>query len=92
MGSEMCIRDRIPVAPGFQVAFAERLKKETGILTSAVGLITEAQQAEDILQRGSADLIMIGRESLRDPYFPLKAAAILEDEISWPLQYIRAKK
>ena len=83
---------KIPVAPGFQVAFAERLKKETGILTSAVGLITEAQQAEDILQRGSADLIMIGRESLRDPYFPLKAAAILEDEISWPLQYIRAKK
>ena len=83
---------KIPVAPGFQVAFAERLKKETGILTSAVGLITEAQQAEDILQRGSADLIMIGRESLREPYFPLKAAAILEDEISWPLQYIRAKK
>jgi 2,4-dienoyl-CoA reductase-like NADH-dependent reductase (Old Yellow Enzyme family) len=82
---------KIPVAPGYQVAFAERIKKETGILTSAVGFITEARQAEDILSQGSADLIMIGRESLREPYFPLKAAAALEDEIAWPLQYVRAK-
>ena len=82
---------KIPVAPGYQVAFAERIRKEAGILTSAVGFITEAQQAEDILNQGSSDLIMIGRESLREPYFPLKAAAILGDEITWPVQYIRAK-
>ncbi len=82
---------RIPVGPGFQVAFAEKIKKEAGILTSAVGLITEAKQAEDILRSGSADLILFGRESLREPYFPLKAAAELNDDIIWPLQYVRAK-
>lgn len=82
----------IPVGPGFQVKFAERIRKETGIFTSAVGLITESQQAEDILARGAADLIMVGRESLREPYFPLKAAVELKDEIDWPLQYIRAKR
>jgi 2,4-dienoyl-CoA reductase-like NADH-dependent reductase (Old Yellow Enzyme family) len=82
---------RIPVGRGFQVAFAEKIKKEAGILTSAVGLITEAKQAEDILRSGSADLILFGRESLREPYFPLKAAAELNDDIIWPLQYVRAK-
>jgi 2,4-dienoyl-CoA reductase-like NADH-dependent reductase (Old Yellow Enzyme family) len=82
---------KIPFGPGYQVAFAERIKKDTGILTSAVGLITEAQQAEAILERGEADLILLGRESLREPYFALKAATVLEEEISWPLQYIRAK-
>ncbi|MEI7830070.1 MAG: NADH:flavin oxidoreductase/NADH oxidase [Prolixibacteraceae bacterium] len=82
---------RIPVGPGFQVAFAERIKREAAILTSAVGLITEAKQADEILKSGSADLILFGRESLREPYFPLKAAAELNDEIVWPLQYVRAK-
>jgi len=82
---------KIPVGPGFQVSFAEQIRLETGILTSAVGLITDPHQAEEILQRGAADLIMFGRESLREPYFPLKAAAELKDEINWPLQYIRAK-
>jgi 2,4-dienoyl-CoA reductase-like NADH-dependent reductase (Old Yellow Enzyme family) len=82
---------KIPFEPGYQVAFAERIKKDTGILTSAVGLITEARQAEAILERGEADLILLGRESLREPYFALKAATVLEDDISWPLQYIRAK-
>ncbi len=82
---------KIPLAAGYQVAFAERIKKEAGILTSAVGLITEAMQAEDIVQAGAADLIMFGRESLREPYFPLKASALLGDDIDWPLQYIRAK-
>jgi 2,4-dienoyl-CoA reductase-like NADH-dependent reductase (Old Yellow Enzyme family) len=82
---------KIPVGPGFQVKFAERIRKETGILTSAVGLITDPLQAEEILERGAADLIMFGRESLREPYFPLKAAAELKDEIVWPPQYIRAK-
>jgi 2,4-dienoyl-CoA reductase-like NADH-dependent reductase (Old Yellow Enzyme family) len=82
---------KIPVAPGYQVQFAERIKKETGILTGAVGLITEAQQAEEILQNNKADLIIIARASLRDPYFPLHAAKILGDELSWPVQYERAK-
>lgn len=82
---------KIPIAPGYQVAFAERIKKESGILTGAVGLITDAQQAEDILAKGQADLILIARASLRDPYFGLNAARILNDDIDWPLQYARAK-
>lgn len=82
---------KIPLAPGYQVAFSGQIKREANILTSAVGLITSAQQSEEILQKDAADLIMIGRESLREPYFPLKAASALEDEIAWPSQYIRAK-
>ncbi len=82
---------KIPLGPGYQVPFAERLKKETGILTGSVGLITEAQQAEDILQKGQADMILIARESLRDPYFALNAAKILGDDMAWPLQYLRGK-
>ena len=71
--------------------FAERIKKEARILTGAVGLITEAQQAEDILLNGQADLVIIARESLREPYFALNAAKVLKDDIGWPLQYLRAK-
>lgn len=82
---------KIPIAPGYQVAFAERIRKEASILTGAVGLITDAQQAEDILEKGQADLILIARASLRDPYFGLNAARILNDDIDWPLQYARAK-
>jgi len=82
---------KIPLGPGYQVPFAERIKKETGILTGTVGLITEAQQAEDILEKGQADLILIARASLSDPHFALHAAKILEDNIEWPLQYLRAK-
>lgn len=82
---------KIPVGPGYQVAFAERIKKEANILTGAVGLITEAQQAEDILLKGQADLIIMARASLRDPYFALHAARGLGDDIAWPLQYKRAK-
>lgn len=82
---------KIPLAPGYQVPFAERIRNETGILTGAVGLITEAQQAEDILANDQADLILIARASLRDPYFALNAARALTDEIAWPLQYLRAK-
>lgn len=82
---------QIPLGPGYQVAFAERIKAETGILTGAVGLITGAQQAEDILIKGQADLILIARASLRDPYFSLNAAQLLGDDIEWPLQYKRAK-
>ncbi len=82
---------KVPVGPGYQVTFAERIKRETGILTSAVGLITEAHQAEEILAHEQADLILIARASLRDPYFALNAAHSLGEDISWPLQYKRAK-
>lgn len=81
---------KIPAAPGYQVPFAEEIRK-TGIMTSAVGLITNAAQAESILQKGQADLILLGRELLRNPYFPLNAARELGDEIRWPDQYLRAK-
>lgn len=82
---------KIAVGPGYQVAFAEQVKKEAGILTGAVGLITEAQQAEDILLNGQADMILLARQMLRDPYFPLHAAKALNDNIAWPVQYERAK-
>jgi 2,4-dienoyl-CoA reductase-like NADH-dependent reductase (Old Yellow Enzyme family) len=82
---------KIPFGPGYQVPFAESIKKETGILTGSVGMITEARQAEDILENGMADLILMARESLRDPYFALHAAKVLGDDIAWPLQYQRAK-
>jgi 2,4-dienoyl-CoA reductase-like NADH-dependent reductase (Old Yellow Enzyme family) len=81
----------IPFGPGYQVAFAERIRKEAGIMTGAVGMITEAMQAEDILAKEQADLILIARGSLRDPYFALHAAHTLGDDIAWPLQYLRAK-
>ncbi len=81
----------IPLKPGYQVLFAERIKKETGILTGAVGLITNAQQADAILEKEEADVIFIARESLRDPYFPLHAAQQLSDDYSYPIQYERAK-
>jgi len=87
----LAIHQQIPVFPGYQVQFAEAIKKETGILTGAVGLITEAQQAEDILREKQADLIFLARELLRDPYFPLHAAYQLQEEPEWPLQYERAK-
>jgi 2,4-dienoyl-CoA reductase-like NADH-dependent reductase (Old Yellow Enzyme family) len=82
---------KIELGPGYQVPFAERIKREAQILTAAVGLITTAEQAEEILSSGKADLILFARESLRDPYFPLHAAKKLGDDIAWPLQYERAK-
>ncbi len=82
---------KIPVGPGYQVPFAERIRKETGMLTGAVGLITKPAQAEEILSSGKADLILIARESLRNPNFPLTAAKELGIDISWPVQYVRAK-
>lgn len=82
---------KIPVGPGYQVQFAEQVRKQGGIPTGAVGLITEAQQAEDIVKAGQADLIIIARELLRDPHFPLRAAHQLGYDIKWPVQYERAK-
>lgn len=82
---------KIPTGPGYQVPLAEKIKKETGLLTGAVGLITSAQQAEEILQNGQADLIFLARQSLRDPYFPLHAAKEMGVDVEWPIQYLRAK-
>ena len=82
---------KIPVGPGYQVEFAERIRQEAGILTAAVGMITDAEQAEAILANGQADLILLARAFLRDPYFPLHAAHTLGDDITWPVQYERAK-
>lgn len=83
----------IPVGPGYQVRFAEQIKKEAHILTGAVGMITSAQQAEEILANGQADMIVMARQSLRDPYFSLHAARELGDQIDyWPSQYLRAKE
>ncbi|MFB6340333.1 NADPH dehydrogenase NamA [Saccharicrinis sp. FJH62] len=82
---------KVPVEPGYQVQFADRIKNETGIMTGAVGLITEAAQAEKILDLNKADLILMARESLRNPYFPLIAASEMGEDIEWPVQYQRAK-
>jgi 2,4-dienoyl-CoA reductase-like NADH-dependent reductase (Old Yellow Enzyme family) len=81
----------IPLEPGYQVPFAERIRHESGIATGAVGLITKSTQANEILQQGRADLIFLARELLRDPYWPLRAAHELHQEIVWPAQYERAK-
>ena len=81
---------KIPVSPGYQVQFSEAVHK-TGILTGAVGFITTPSQAELILKEEKADLILLAREFLRNPYFPLMAARELGEDVSWPMQYLRAK-
>jgi 2,4-dienoyl-CoA reductase-like NADH-dependent reductase (Old Yellow Enzyme family) len=82
---------RVPAGPGYQTPFAERIRREAGIATAAVGLITEAAQAEHILRTGQADAVFLAREMLRDPYWPLHAAAKLRVDVPWPVQYQRAK-
>jgi len=81
----------IPAAPGFQTPFAAEIRKKIGIATGAVGLITAAMQAEQILATGSADVVLLARELLRDPYWPIHAAAELKADHPWPVQYERAK-
>lgn len=83
---------KIPVAPLYQVPFSEKVKKESGILTGTVGIITTAQEAEQILKEQKADLIIMARQLLREPYFPLHAAKELRFDLTWPDQYDRAKK
>lgn len=83
---------KVPASPGYQVPFAERIRRHTGIYTGAVGIIIKPDQAEEIIATGQADLILMARELLRDPYFPLRAARELEDDIKWPVQYERAKR
>ena len=82
---------RIPVGPGYQVPFAEKIKRESGIMTGAVGFITLPEQAEQIIATGQADIVLLARELLRNPYWPLAAARQLKADIEWPRQYLRAK-
>jgi 2,4-dienoyl-CoA reductase-like NADH-dependent reductase (Old Yellow Enzyme family) len=84
------LQAKIPVAPGYQTPFAEQIRREANILTGAVGMITSPIQAENILVAGQADAIIIAREFLRDPYWPLRAARELGQPIAWPVQYLRA--
>jgi len=81
---------KIPAGPGYQVPFAEAVRK-TGIMTGAVGMITDAVQADEIISSGKADLVLMGRELLRNPYFPLQAARAMGTEVDWPRQYLRAR-
>jgi 2,4-dienoyl-CoA reductase-like NADH-dependent reductase (Old Yellow Enzyme family) len=83
---------KIAVGPGFQVPFAERIRREVGIATGAVGLVTKPEQAEEIIANGKADVVLLGREFLRDPYWPLHAAHALGADVEWPKQYARAKR
>jgi 2,4-dienoyl-CoA reductase-like NADH-dependent reductase (Old Yellow Enzyme family) len=82
---------QIPVGPGYQVPFAARIRREAGIATGAVGMITDPGQAETILRTGQADMVLLARELLREPYWPLHAAHALRANAPWPPQYERAK-
>ncbi len=81
---------KIPVGPGYQVPFAARIRREAGIATAAVGMITEPAQANRIVTEGEADMVLLAREMLRDPYWTVHAAAALNQTASWPEQYLRA--
>ena len=83
---------KVPAKPGYQVPFASAIRKEVGIATGAVGLITEARQAEDIVANGDADAVLLARAMLRDPYWPMHAAKELSVDFPWPVQYERAKR
>ncbi len=82
---------KIPVGPGFQAPFAAEIRRETGIMTGAVGMITDAGQSEKLIADGEADVVLLARELLRNPYWPLLAAHELGAEVTWPPQYERAK-
>jgi 2,4-dienoyl-CoA reductase-like NADH-dependent reductase (Old Yellow Enzyme family) len=81
----------IPVGPGYQTPLSEKVRRDAGVLTGAVGLIRSAMQAEHVLRTGQADVVIIARELLRDPYWPLRAARELHADVPWPKQYERAK-
>jgi 2,4-dienoyl-CoA reductase-like NADH-dependent reductase (Old Yellow Enzyme family) len=80
----------IPLGPGYQVPFAQRIRREAQIATAAVGMITAPVQADHIVRTGQADLVLLARELLREPYWPLRAARELGQTMSWPAQYLRA--
>jgi 2,4-dienoyl-CoA reductase-like NADH-dependent reductase (Old Yellow Enzyme family) len=81
---------KVPVGPGYQVEFAARIRRETGIPTAAVGMITDPVQANAIVEQEEADVVLLARAELRDPYWPLHAANALGEPMSWPVQYLRA--
>lgn len=80
----------IPVGPGYQTKFAEKVRRESGMLTGSVGMITEPAQADHVIRTGQADIVLLAREMLRDPYWPMRAARELGQTMSWPAQYLRA--
>lgn len=81
---------KIPAGPGFQTEFASHIRREAGIATATVGMITSAAQADHIIRSGQGDVVLLGRELLRNPYWPLDAARELGQTVSWPPQYLRA--
>ncbi len=81
---------KIALGPGYQVPFAARIRRDSGMATGAVGLITDAAQADAIIRDGQSDCVLLARELLRDPYWPLRAARELGHQVSWPAQYLRA--
>ena len=81
----------ITPGPGYQVPFAAQVRSEAGVPTGAVGLLTDPHQAEQVLAEGSADVVLLARELLRDPHWPLHAAEALGDDVAWPVQYDRAR-
>ncbi|PYR63700.1 MAG: oxidoreductase, partial [Acidobacteria bacterium] len=81
---------RIPIGPGYQTPFAERIRREAGVATGTVGLITSPVQADHVIRSGQADCVVLARELLRDPYWPLRAARELGHLTPWPVQYLRA--
>jgi 2,4-dienoyl-CoA reductase-like NADH-dependent reductase (Old Yellow Enzyme family) len=81
---------KIPLGPGYQTPFAEKIRNQAKILTASVGMITNPVQAEHIVFTGQADAVLLARELLRDPYWPLRAARELKQAIPWPVQYLRA--
>ncbi|HET6936167.1 MAG TPA: NADH:flavin oxidoreductase/NADH oxidase [Candidatus Angelobacter sp.] len=83
---------RIPVGPGYQVALAEQVRRDGGVLTGAVGMITDPAQADQIIRSGQADVVFLARQFLREPYWPLLAARDLNQNIEWPPQYDRARQ
>ena len=83
---------KVPVGPGYQTPFAAAVRKEAGIATGAVGMVTSPEQAEHILATGQADVVLLAREMLRNPYWPLMAARKLGATIEWPRQYLRARR
>jgi 2,4-dienoyl-CoA reductase-like NADH-dependent reductase (Old Yellow Enzyme family) len=82
---------RVPMGPGYQAAFAERIRREAGVMTGAVGMIVAPEQADHVVRCGQADLVLLARELLRDPHFPLRAAKALGQPGPWPRQYLRAR-
>jgi 2,4-dienoyl-CoA reductase-like NADH-dependent reductase (Old Yellow Enzyme family) len=81
---------KIPVGAGYQVPFADKVRREAGILTGAVGMITSAHQADQIIRNGNADIVLLARELLRHPNWPLSAARTLRQKVQWPKQHERA--